>query len=59
MAYHIERVDERRGEEGPAPHLFTIPYRPMAAIHYDYPRVFVLRVMTHTEYDADRWKEEL
>ncbi len=34
-------------------------YRLVAAIHYDYPRVFVLRVMTHEEYDTDKWKEEL
>ena len=34
-------------------------FRLVAAIHYDYPRVFVLRVMTHVEYDKDKWKEEL
>jgi mRNA interferase HigB len=34
-------------------------YRLVAAVHYDYPRVFVLRVMTHEEYDLNRWKQEL
>jgi mRNA interferase HigB len=34
-------------------------YRLIAAIHYDYPRVFVLRVLTHREYDTNRWKKEL
>jgi mRNA interferase HigB len=34
-------------------------YRMVAAIHYDYPRVFVLRLMTHEEYDEERWKAEL
>jgi mRNA interferase HigB len=34
-------------------------YRLIAAIHYDYPRVFVLRILTHREYDTNRWKEEL
>lgn len=34
-------------------------YRLVAAIHYDYPRVFVLRVMTHQEYDKEDWKDEL
>ena len=34
-------------------------YRLVAAIHYDYSRVFVLRVMTHDEYNTDKWKEEL
>jgi mRNA interferase HigB len=34
-------------------------YRLIAALHYDYARAFVLRVMTHREYDKARWKEEL
>jgi mRNA interferase HigB len=34
-------------------------YRLIAAVHYDYPRVFVLRILTHPEYDKNRWKEEL
>lgn len=33
--------------------------RLIAAIHYDFGRVFVLRVMTHREYDLDHWKREL
>ena len=33
-------------------------YPLVAAIHYDYPRVFVLRVMTNREYDRNK-KEEL
>lgn len=34
-------------------------YRLVAAIHYDYPRIFVLRIMTHGEYDKNHWKHEL
>lgn len=34
-------------------------YRMIAAIHYDFPRVFVLRIMTHGEYDDNKWKDEL
>jgi mRNA interferase HigB len=34
-------------------------YRMIAAIHYDFPRVFILRIFTHAEYDRNRWKEEL
>ena len=34
-------------------------YRLVAAIHYDYPRVFVLRIMTHKQYDKNYWKGEL
>lgn len=34
-------------------------YRLITAIHYDYPRVFILRIFDHEEYDRDDWKEEL
>jgi mRNA interferase HigB len=34
-------------------------YRMIAAIHYDFPRAFILRIFTHEEYDKNRWKEEL
>ena len=34
-------------------------YRLVAAIHYDHPRVFVLRIMTHKDYDRNHWKDEL
>ena len=34
-------------------------YRLVAAIHYDFPRVFVLRIMTHEQYDKNYWKDEL
>ena len=34
-------------------------YRLIAAVHYDFGRVFVLRVLTHREYDSARWKADL
>lgn len=34
-------------------------YRLIAAIHYDRQKLFVLRFMTHAEYDENRWKETL
>jgi mRNA interferase HigB len=34
-------------------------YRLIAAVHYDRGRIFVLRIMTHREYDSRRWKAEL
>ncbi|HZZ42060.1 MAG TPA: type II toxin-antitoxin system HigB family toxin [Tepidisphaeraceae bacterium] len=34
-------------------------YRLITAIHYDYPRIFVLRIFDHQEYDKDQWKDEL
>src|SRR4051812_14802717 len=34
-------------------------YRLIAAVHYDFPRVFVLRIFDHREYDRNDWKDEL
>lgn len=34
-------------------------FRLIAAIHYNTGKVFVLRVLTHKEYDAERWKDQL
>lgn len=34
-------------------------YRLICAIHYDTGKVFLLRFLTHAEYDRDRWKTEL
>ncbi len=34
-------------------------YRLIAAIHYDREIVYVLRVLTHAEYDRGLWREQL
>jgi mRNA interferase HigB len=34
-------------------------HRLIAAIHFNTETVYVLRIMTHKEYDRDRWKDEL
>lgn len=34
-------------------------FRLVCAIHYNTGRVFLLRFLTHAEYDKDRWKAEL
>lgn len=34
-------------------------HRLIAAIHFNTGMVFVLRIMTHREYDRGRWKDEL
>jgi mRNA interferase HigB len=34
-------------------------YRLIVAIHYNRQLVFVLRFLTHAEYDRDTWKETL
>lgn len=34
-------------------------YRLITAIHYNSGKVFVLRFMTHAEYDRQTWKDDL
>ena len=34
-------------------------HRLIAAIHFNTETVYVLRIMTHREYDRSRWKDEL
>lgn len=34
-------------------------HRLIAAIHFNVSTVYVLRIMTHREYDRDHWKDEL
>ena len=34
-------------------------FRLITAIHYDTQRVFVMRFLTHAEYDRNRWKDTL
>ena len=34
-------------------------YRLVCAIHYNTGKVFLLRFLTHAEYETNRWKEEL
>lgn len=34
-------------------------HRLITAIHYNAQRVFILRLLTHAEYDKNTWKHEL
>jgi mRNA interferase HigB len=34
-------------------------YRLIASIHYNSEMIFVLRIMPHSEYDDNKWKDEL
>jgi mRNA interferase HigB len=34
-------------------------YRLIAAVHFNTQIVFVLRLLTHAEYDKNEWKSEL
>jgi mRNA interferase HigB len=34
-------------------------FRIIAAVHFNAQKVFVLRVLTHKEYDSDLWRKQL
>ena len=55
------QVDSVKVRSGNNVFVFNITraYRLIAAIHFDFPRVFVLRILNHRQYDRGRWKEEL
>jgi mRNA interferase HigB len=52
-------ADEVKVKSGKTVAIFNIGgnnYRLICAIHYDRQKVFVLRFLTHAEYDKDDWK---
>ncbi|HEX4124547.1 MAG TPA: type II toxin-antitoxin system HigB family toxin [Tepidisphaeraceae bacterium] len=56
------RVDFVKVRSGNTVAVFDIAnnnWRLIAAVHYDRRRVFTLRILTHKEYDTNKWKEEL
>ncbi len=55
-------ADQTRVASGRTVVIFDIggnKYRMIAAIHYNIGRIFVLQIMTHAEYDRNRWRNEL
>jgi mRNA interferase HigB len=61
---NVDFVTSRRGSELAIFNIHGNAYRLVAAVHYlprhfQHGRVYVLRILTHAEYDRNRWKEEL
>ena len=55
-------VDRVRVGSGNTVHVFNIQrneHRLIAAIHFKSGLIFVLRIMSHREYDLGHWKAEL
>jgi mRNA interferase HigB len=55
-------VDPVTVKSGRTVYVFNIDHnrhRLIAAVHFNTQTVYVLRIMTHREYDRDRWKGEL
>ena len=55
-------VDPVTVDSGRKVYVFNIEHnrhRLIAAIHFNTQTVYILRIMTHQEYDRNRWKDEL
>jgi len=55
-------VDPATVASGNTVYVFNIQrneHRLIAAVHFNTGVVYVLRIMTHREYDKNRWKDEL
>jgi mRNA interferase HigB len=55
-------VDPVTVDSGRTVYVFNIEHnrhRLIAAIHFNTQTVYILRIMTHKEYDRSRWKDEL
>ncbi len=56
------QTDLARLRSGESVAIFDIggnKYRLIAAISYTKSKVYVLRILTHKEYDTDQWKKQL
>jgi mRNA interferase HigB len=55
-------ADEVRAASGRRVTVFNVRgnhYRLITAIHYDRQRVYVMKFLTHAEYDRNTWKDDL
>jgi mRNA interferase HigB len=55
-------ADPVRLGDGKTVYVFNVcgnKYRLVVAVHFNIPRVVILRMMTHAEYSKERWKDEL
>ena len=50
LSFHPERIHARRSHR---------KFRLITALHYDRSIAYVLRFLTHADYDKNRWKSEL
>ncbi len=58
----FRHADETRASSGRSVVIFNIAgnkYRLITAIHYNLQRIYVMLLLTHADYDKDRWKDIL
>jgi mRNA interferase HigB len=56
------KTDAVKVKSGKDVYVFNIKgntYRLIAAVHFNRGKVYILRFMTHAEYDKDAWKGQL
>jgi mRNA interferase HigB len=56
---HADAVEVESGRTATIFNMRGNRYRLIVAIHYNRQRVYVMRFLTHAEYDKDQWKEQL
>lgn len=62
IKHTFNNVDPVQVGSGKTVYVFNIErnrHRLIAAIHFNSGMVFVLRIMTHSEYDQNQWKDRL
>jgi mRNA interferase HigB len=56
---HADGVVVRSGNTVTVFNIGGNKYRLIVAIKYQFQRIYVLRCLTHVEYDTDKWKTQL
>jgi len=56
---HADAVSVRSGRTVTVFNVSGNKYRLILAIHYKWSMIYVLRFLTHAEYDKGKWKEQL
>jgi mRNA interferase HigB len=56
---HADAVEVRSSHTVTVFNIRGNKYRLLAGIHYNRGKLFVLRILTHQEYDLEQWKETL
>jgi mRNA interferase HigB len=62
LRHTFNHADVAKTDKGYPVVIFDIggnKYRIIAALHYDRQICYVLRVLTHKQYDTNQWKREL
>ena len=59
MFVHADPVVVKSGNTATVFNIRGNRYRLITAIHYNTGKVYILRFLSHADYDKDKWKAEL